>query len=122
MAKRSPREIAKILAGFYGTKFYGKINSKYRIKKEDIKSLAGINVLKSGAITEIKKEMKKLGYTWADIGKELVVLEAGPFNRVRAVRKDMIDKLTGLSKKKTSPKAPKSKKKISSKTSKVKKG
>lgn len=94
MNKRDAKEMAEILADFYKKAFYGKEDSKYRIKKDQIKALAGNATLKSEFMTEIKEELRKLGYVWVKVVDEYIVLEEGPLHRCRAVKKEMIKELT----------------------------
>jgi uncharacterized membrane-anchored protein YjiN (DUF445 family) len=98
MKKRDADEIAKILADFFKEDFYGKDNSKYRIKKAQIKALAGNASLTKEFMTEIKEELRKLGYVWVRLVDQYIVLEEGPLHRCRAVTKALIKELTGKKK------------------------
>ncbi len=94
MGKRDAKAIAKILSDFYKENFYGKEDSKYRIKKAQVADLAGGSELSSDLVKEIRDELRKLGYVWVKLVDEYIVLEEGPLHRCRAVKKDMIKELT----------------------------
>lgn len=115
MEERSAKDVAKILAKFYEGEFYGKINSKYRIGKDQIKYIAGKELLRSAFMKEIKKELVNIGYIWLKLANDYIILKQGPLHRCRTIKENKIDELMRETKgKKTSP-AKKAKKEAKSK-------
>ncbi len=88
MEGRSAEEVAKLLAGFYKERFYGKENSKYRINKDQITYLAGKPKLDAGYMKQTREELRKRGYVWVKIVDNYIIFEETPLHRCREYKNE----------------------------------
>lgn len=107
MVQRDAKQLAELLASFYKSSFYGKKNTKYRIKRQDLKALAGGKGLPK--FIEVKSALRDKGYHIVKLINEYAVIEIAPLFRCRSVKKAMIEEFTSerASAKKGSPEATK---------------
>ncbi len=59
---RTITEVSKILIRFYHSRFSGKNEIRYRIKKSDLKKIFGIRDIKKYQIEQLQLRLEKNGY------------------------------------------------------------
>ncbi len=88
--RKTPAEVANILAKIYGKEFGGKDRGRFQISREGLREISGKKRLEDPIIAETINESYERGFVVTDLGEDFSVIEESVMRNYRKVPKQII--------------------------------